>query len=163
MTVETKRRHCPICDAEVEMPADTVEGMAAAPKLISEAVRAASGGAGDGWSPAEIAAHLADIEVALGWRIRQILSEDEPELQPFDQNDWAAALRYGERDVEVALNAFAAQRAANVEILARLSEEGWERRFRHPEFGPASLRTLVRHISDHDLAHLTQIRGQKTV
>jgi hypothetical protein len=159
MTVTTTRRHCPICEAEVEMPADTVEGMAATPKLIAEAVRAASGGVGEGWSASEIAAHLADIEVALGWRLRQILSEDEPELQPFDQDDWAAALRYGERDVEVALNAFVAQRAANVEILARLSEEGWERRFRHPEFGPASLRTLVRHISDHDLVHLAQIQG----
>ncbi len=159
MTMGTTRRHCPICEAEVEMPADTVEGMAAAPKLPSLAVRAASGGADAGWSPSEIAAHLADIEVALGWRMRQILAEDEPALQPFDQDDWAVALRYGERDVEVALNAYAAQRAANVEILARLSEEGWQRRFKHPEFGPASLRTLVRHISDHDLAHLTQIRG----
>jgi len=159
MTVETTRRHCPICESEVEMPVDTVEGMAAAPKLIAEAVRAAPGGVGEGWSASEIAAHLADIEVVLGWRIRQVLSEDEPALQPFDQNDWAAALRYGERDTEVALKAYAAQRAANVEILAGLSEEGWERRFRHPEFGPASLRTLVRHISDHDLAHLAQIRG----
>ncbi len=159
MTVETTRRHCPICESEVEMPADTVEGMAEAPKLIAETVRAAPGGVGEGWSASEVAAHLADIEVALGWRLRQVLSEDEPELQPFDQDDWAAALRYGERDVEVALNAYAAQRAANVEILAGLSEEGWERRFRHPEFGPASLRTLVWHISDHDLAHLAQIRG----
>lgn len=159
MTVETTRRQCLICESEVEMPVDTVEGMAAAPKLIAEAVRAAPGGVGEGWSASEIAAHLADIEVALGWRIRQILSEDEPALQPFDQNDWAAALRYRERDVEVALKAYAAQRAANVEILAGLSEEGWERRFKHPEFGPASLRTLVRHISDHDLAHLVQIRG----
>jgi len=160
MTVEMTRRHCPICESEVEMPADTVEGMAAAPKLIAEAVRAAPGGVGEGWSASDIAAHLADIEVALGWRMRQVLAEDEPELQPFDQNDWAAALRYGERDVEVALNAYAALRAANVEILARLSEQGWERRFKHPEFGPASLRTLVRHISDHDLAHVAQIRGQ---
>ena len=160
MAVETTRRHCPICESEVEMPADTVEGMAVAPKLITEAVRAAPGGVGEGWSASEIAAHLADIEVALAWRLRQILSEDEPELQPFDQDDWAAALRYGERDVEVALNAYAAQRAANVEILAGLSEKGWERRFRHPEFGPASLRTLVRHISDHDLDHLRQVLEQ---
>ncbi len=157
--METTRRHCPICENEVEMPVDTVDGMAVAPKLIAEAVRAAPGGVGEGWSASEIAAHLADIEVALGWRIRQVLAVDEPALQPFDQNDWAAALRYGERDVEVALKAYAAQRAASVEILAGLSEEGWERRFRHPEFGPASLRTLVRHISDHDLAHLAQIRG----
>ena len=158
MSVEATRRHCPICEREVEMPVDTVEGMTAAPRLIAEAVRAAPGAVGEGWSASEIAAHLADIEVALGWRIRQVLSADEPELQPFDQNDWAAVLRYGERDVEVALNAYAAQRAANVEILAGLSEKGWERRFKHLEFGPASLRTLVRHISDHDLAHLTQIQ-----
>ena len=159
MAVETTRRHCPICEIEVEMPVDTVEGMSVAPKLIAEAVRAAPGGVGEGWSASEIAAHLADIEVVLGWRIRQVLSGDEPALQPFYQNDWAVALRYGERDTEVALKAYEAQRAANVEILARISEDGWERRFRHPEFGPASLRTLVRHISDHDLAHLAQIRG----
>ncbi len=142
------------------MPVDTLKGMAAAPELISQAVRSGRAKQGEGWSPAEIAVHLADIEVALGWRIRQILSQDEPELQPFDQDDWAAAMRYEERDAEVALSAYAAQRAANVEILGRLSDEGWERRFRHPEFGPASLRTLVRHISDHDLAHLRHIRGQ---
>ncbi len=157
MTVETTRRHCPICEAEVEMPADTLAGMAAAPGLIEEAVRSVRAKQDAGWSASEIAAHLADIEVALGWRMRQILAEDEPALQPFDQDDWAVALRYGERDVEVALNAYAAQRAANVEILARLPDEGWERRFKHSEFGPASLRTLVQHISDHDLAHLTQI------
>ena len=161
--METTRRHCRICESEVDMPADTVEGMTAAPKLIAEAVRAAPGGVGEGWSASEIAAHLADIEVSLGWRMRQVLSEDDPEVQPFDQNDWAAALRYGERDVEVALNAYAALRAANVEILAGLSEEGWERRFRHTDFGPASLRTLVRHISDHDLDHLRQMREQKNV
>jgi hypothetical protein len=159
MTVETTRRHCPICGTEVEMPVDTLKGMAAAPELISQAVRSGRAKQSEGWSPAEIAVHLADIEVTLGWRIRQILSQDEPELQPFDQDDWAAALRYGERDAEVALSAYAAQRAANVEILGWLSDEGWERRFRHLEFGPTSLRTLVRHISDHDLAHLTQIRG----
>ena len=141
------------------MPIDTLKSMATAPELISQAVRSGRPKQGEGWSPAEIAVHLADIEVTLGWRIRQILSQDEPELQPFDQDEWAAALHYGERGMEVALSAYAAQRAANVEILGRLSDEGWERRFRHPEFGPASLRTLVRHISDHDLAHRAQIRG----
>ncbi len=44
MTVETTRRHCPICEREVEMPADTVEGMASAPEAIAQAVWAAPGG-----------------------------------------------------------------------------------------------------------------------
>ena len=159
MTAETTRRHCPICGAEVEMPADTLTGMAAAPGLVAEAVRAAAASAREGWSPSEIAAHLADTEVGFSWRLRRILSEDEPEVRPFDQEVWAAALRYPERDPEVALQAYAAQRAANVEILAWLSEADWERGYRHPEFGRQSLRTLSRHKSDHDLAHLRQIRA----
>ncbi len=141
------------------MPTDTLAGMAAAPGLIGEAVRAAPPAGREGWSPAEIAAHLADIEVGFGWRLRRIISEDVPALHPFDQEVWAAALRYGEREANVSLEAYAAQRAVNVEIMGRLSEGDWERRFAHPEFGGLTLRDLVEHISDHDLAHLKQIGG----
>ena len=72
---------------------------------------------------------------------------------------WRDLGKYADRNVDVSLEAYAAQRAANVEVLSRLSDAEWERRFRHPEFGRQSLRTLARHISDHDLAHLRQIRG----
>ena len=47
----------------------------------------------------------------------------------------------------------------NVEVLSRLSEEEWERRFRHREFGVQGLRVLVRHIADHDIEHLRQIEA----
>jgi hypothetical protein len=91
--------------------------------------------------------------------MRQTLAETEPELEPFDQERWASALRYAERDVETSLTAYAAQRAANVELLSRLSDGDWERRFRHREFGVQPLRVLVRHIADHDIEHLRQIEA----
>jgi hypothetical protein len=142
------------------MPVDTLAALAAAPKMIAEAVRSGRLKSAEGWSPSEVAAHLADTEVAFGWRLRQTLSENGPELQGFDQGRWATALQYQKRNAEVSLNAYAAARAANVELLRMLDEAGWERGFRHSEFGRLTLRAMVWHISDHDLAHLRQIRGE---
>jgi len=159
MNIETTRQFCPICSAEIEVPVDIIAAMAAAPGLITEAVRRAPLSGGDGWSPAEVAVHLADTEIVTGWRLRQILAEDEPTIQPYDQEKWAAALRYRERDVGLALEAFAAARRANLEILGLLSDDEWERACVQPEYGRQTLRTRVRHKSDHDIAHLRQIRG----
>jgi len=128
--------------------------------LIAEALRSGWTGEGAGWSPREVVAHLADSEVAFGWRLRQTLAEDEPELQPFDQERWAAATHYDRRDASVSLRAYAAARAANVDVLRMLDDAGWERRFRHPEFGGQTLRKLACHESDHDLLHLRQMRGE---
>src|ERR1700742_1446613 len=41
------------------------------------------------WTGAQILAHLADCEIAFGYRIRQIISEPELPIQPFDQDRWA--------------------------------------------------------------------------
>ncbi len=158
MSVATVPSYCPICATEVDMPVDTIAAMSAAPGLIADAVREAPGAAA-GWSPAEVATHLADTEVVTGWRLRQILAEDTPTLQPYDQEKWAAALRYQQRDPDLALESFAAARRANLEILRLLSDEEWERAYIQPEYGRQTLRTKIRHMSDHDLAHLRQIHG----
>ena len=159
MTTETAPEYCVICSAEVDMPVDTLGSMAAAPQRIAEAVRASSSSGGQGWSPAEVAAHLADTEVVTGWRLRQTLAEDEPTIQPYDQEKWATALHYDKRDIDLALEAFASARRANLELLRLLSGDDWERAYRHLEYGRLTLRQKIRHISDHDLAHLRQIRG----
>jgi len=141
------------------MPLDTLTALAAAPELIAGAVRGVQAAKREGWSPAEVATHLADTEVVTGWRIRQILALDEPQIQPYDQEKWAAALRYGERDLDLSLEAFASARRTNLEILQLLPEADWDRGYLQPEYGRQTLRTLIRHKSDHDLAHLRQIRG----
>ncbi len=43
------------------------------------------------WSAGEIVTHLADCEIALSWRMRQILGAPGTPLQPFDQDAWAAS------------------------------------------------------------------------
>ena len=160
MEFETINRFCPICDDDTLMPADMFGTMAEMPKLVSRSFREPRRIEGEGWTPHEVAAHLADIEVALGWRIRQVLSEDEPVLQPFDQDLWAASLHYGERELATSLATYAANRQANLELLRAAGDAGLDRKYRHPQFGNRPLRVLIDHISDHDIAHLRQIRGE---
>ncbi|HUF53580.1 MAG TPA: DinB family protein [Dehalococcoidia bacterium] len=161
MDFPTKPNHCLICDAEVEIPADLFAGMSEMPKIIARAFKEPHAmGSGAEWSPPEVVAHLADIEVSLGWRIRQVLAEDAPMLQAFDQDAWADVMRYNERELAVSLAAYGANRQLNLEILRRAGEPGIQRIYRHPEFGERPLRILVEHIADHDLAHLRQIRGE---
>ena len=99
---ETITAYCPVCGTGAERPRDILIGMANTPQAIAAAVRDAST-TREGRSAPEIAAHLADVEVGLAWRIRQTLSEKEPEIQPFDQEAWAIATRYSERDTEASL------------------------------------------------------------
>jgi hypothetical protein len=158
---ETRKNDCPICDAEVDIPADIFGTMAEMPKLVSRSFREPRPiTAGAGWTPHEVAAHLADIEVALGWRIRQTLAEDEPTLQPFDQDLWGANLHYSGRELATSLATYAANRQSNLELLRTAGDECLERKFRHPEFGDRPLRVLIFHIADHDILHLRQIRGE---
>src|SRR6266545_7076812 len=56
------------------------------------------------WSVRQILAHLADCELVFGFRFRQTVAEDNPTLQPFDQDRWAA--QYDGYDALTALETF---------------------------------------------------------
>jgi hypothetical protein len=157
---ETRKNDCPLCGATVDMPVDMFGVMAEMPKLVSRSFREPRALSGEGWTPHEVASHLADAEVVLGWRIRQILTEDEPMLQPFDQDVWAAKLHYGARELATSLATFSANRQANLELLRFAGDAGLDRKYRHPEFGNPTLREKIEHIADHDVAHLRQVRGE---
>ncbi len=157
---ETRKNDCPICGQAMDIPVDMPAVMAEMPKLVSRSFKEPRPFDRQGWSPHEVAAHLADAEVVLGWRIRQILSEDEPMLQPFDQDVWAERLHYSRRELATSLATFSANRQANLELLRFAGDAGLERKYHHPEFGHRPLSVLIEHIADHDVAHLHQVRGK---
>jgi hypothetical protein len=128
------------------------------PRLLEEALASARLPT-EGWGPREIAAHLADTELFRGWRIRRILAEETPLIERFNEEAWAAALSYSERDIPTSLATFGANRRANLELLTLAGEAALARTYRHAELGRLTLRDLIWHTSDHDLAHLRQLRG----
>jgi len=107
------------------------------------------------WTGKQILAHLADAEIGIGFRIRQVLSEENHRIQPWDEASWAR--RYNDVDVESALASYLASRRWNLSLLRGLSSEDLEREAFHPERGPEKLGTVVRVLAGHDLNHLAQL------
>lgn len=109
------------------------------------------------WSRLEVAAHLADSEVAIAWRFRLAIAQDRPPLTGYDQDAWADRLGYSESALADALEVFEVLRAANVRLLRRLEPADWERVAVHAERGEESVRHMARLFAGHDLLHLRQI------
>ena len=108
------------------------------------------------WSPAQIVAHLADCEIAFGFRLRQTLAEDGPVMQPFDQDKWAVT--YGGVSASQALEAFIAMRKWNLRLIEAALPVAAGRKTTHPERGTMTFQIVVETMAGHDLNHLGQLR-----
>ena len=109
------------------------------------------------WSAIQVIQHLADTEVVYAWRTRQILTEDRPPIQGFDQDAWARALGYADADLGVALGQLRGVRTANLRLWRSLTSAQRARVGLHSERGPESLDLLIRIMGAHDLVHRRQI------
>lgn len=108
------------------------------------------------WSPAEIVCHLADCDVAFGFRLRQTLAEENHVIQPFDQEKWAAS--YTGISAAQALEVFSALRAWNLVLIGKALPHAAMKAVRHPERGAMTFATIVETMAGHDLNHLGQLR-----
>jgi hypothetical protein len=113
------------------------------------------------WSVVAVVQHLADSELVYGYRLRMTVAHDRPPIQGYDQDLWAANLRYDDARIEDALADFEAMRTMNLRFLRALPEEAWERVGLHAERGEESVRKLTRMMGGHDLVHLRQIERIK--
>jgi hypothetical protein len=109
------------------------------------------------WSVLEVIQHLADTEVVYAWRTRQILTQDRPEIQGYDQDAWARTLRYGAADLAVTLGQLRGVRTANLRLWRSLTPAQLARVGLHSERGPESMDLVIRIMGAHDLVHRRQI------
>ena len=109
------------------------------------------------WSAAEIVHHLADSETISGHRLRRLLVEDRPLIQGYDQDQFAAQLRYNERDIAPALEAFRAARATTSQLLDLMTEDDWHREGTHSESGSYSAEDWLKIYAAHAHNHAAQI------
>jgi hypothetical protein len=109
------------------------------------------------WSPRQIFIHLADCELAFGFRYRQTLAEDNHTVQPFDQDKWAGA--YAAYDARQALETFAALRRWNMALISKLTPEQMAKGVMHPERGQETFLGLVEISAGHDINHLRQLEN----
>ncbi len=135
----------------------------AAPKKLASLVKGkakkqlARRPAPDKWSIAEIMAHLADAEVAIAWRLRQILANNAAPIQAYDQDSWAQTFDYAHRDPRKSLASYRALREANLLLLQSVPQKLWDNYGVHEERGKESIGHIVRMVAGHDINHLRQI------
>ncbi len=113
----------------------------------------------DKWSMAEIAAHLADAEIAISWRLRQILSNNAVPIQAYDQNSWATTFNYDRRDPNQSIEMFRVLRENNLILLKSVPRKLWDNYGVHEERGKESVDHVVRMVAGHDINHLRQIEA----
>ncbi len=117
------------------------------------------------WSLRELTAHLADCELAFGFRLRQALPPigegiDAPQLppiQPFDQDVWAT--RYAPYDFPTSLATFEVLRTWNLRLLTTIRPQDKTQPVTHPERGELTFWTLVETIAGHDNHHIRLLEG----
>jgi hypothetical protein len=110
------------------------------------------------WSACEIVHHLADSEMRAALRLRQLLTEDRPAIQGYDEALYAQRLNYNARDIAPALEAFRAARATSAQLLAHMTEEDWAREGTHPEHARYTADTWLEIYAAHAYGHAAQIR-----
>lgn len=110
------------------------------------------------WSACEIVQHLADSEMRAAMRLRQLLTEDRPLIQSYDQELYAARLNYNARDIAPALEAFRGARSTTAQLLAQMTDEDWAREGTHPEYPRYTADNWLEIYAAHAHNHAAQIR-----
>ena len=111
------------------------------------------------WSIAEILAHLADAEIVASWRMRSVIGENGITIQPFDQDAWASAFNYQDRNARRSLDLFRTLRENNLAMLDEISKETWDHYGMHLERGKESIAHLARMFAGHDTNHVLQVEA----
>lgn len=110
------------------------------------------------WSIHDVVQHLTDAETAFLWRTRLICAEaEEPVLQGYDQDRWAARLRYQDAPFEEVLEELIVMRRRNLRLIRTLGPEELAKAGRHVERGLKSLALMLPLMAGHDLVHRRQI------
>jgi DinB superfamily len=109
------------------------------------------------WAIIEVVAHLADTEERALGRVRRMVAEDTPFLEPFDQEALAEERHYLDLDLEGELARLEELRREHLAVLEGLDASGWERTGRHGQHGRMSVELYETHVAAEEVDHLAQI------
>ena len=114
------------------------------------------------WDARKILIHLAQSEVALGYRARMTLTSPGYLAQSFDQDQWMlieAGGAGGSRGCSGhdALDAFLGLAAMNIALFASLSDADRASALSHPEYGSLTVDWIIHQMAGHQIHHLGQL------
>jgi len=106
------------------------------------------------WSTLEVVAHIADFDPIYVDRMKRVIAEDTPTLLGADEQKFAAALCYHERDLQEELTIIETSRSQFARILRKLPDAALQRIGNHNERGPLTLEKLLTGVNAHIAHHV---------
>jgi uncharacterized damage-inducible protein DinB len=85
-----------------------------------------------GWNGRQVIHHVADSHMNAYVRFRLALTEDNPTIKPYEEQDWAELPDVAATPITVSLALLEALHTRFVTLLHHLTEEQWQRTFYHP-------------------------------
>jgi DinB superfamily len=133
------------------------------------------------WDARQILTHLAQSEIALGYRARMALTTPGYAAQPFDQDAWmnieaggavgadvagqpgspaeARSAKVGGLTGHDALDAFVGTAVLNIALFASLSDRDRAITLSHPEYGALTVDWIIHQMAGHQIHHLKQLEA----
>ncbi len=109
------------------------------------------------WTVRQIVHHLPDSHMNSVTRLKLILTEDVPTIQPYDQDLWAELHDVHHTPIEASLLILRGLHERWCDLFESLDEAQWSRKGYHPEIGDITPVDLVQIYSDHCDEHIDQI------
>ncbi len=114
-----------------------------------------------GWTVRQVVHHLADSHMNAFIRLKLALTENTPQIKPYDEKEWAKLADVEGVHIDYSLALLQGLHARWSALLSSLSPEQLDRTFLHPESGVQKLdRTLQTYAwhCRHHVAHITRLR-----
>jgi uncharacterized damage-inducible protein DinB len=153
-----------------ELRQAAIDDIAATPAKVRAAVAGLSEAQLDtryregGWTVRQVVHHIADSHMNAYIRLRFALTENQPTIKPYDENNWANLEDARSAPVEVSLRLIEPLHERWVRLLHSVKTEQYARTMVHPDHGVRNLDWLLFLYSwhgKHHTAHITELRKQK--
>ena len=141
-----------------------IDGLAAVPDRVAELIAGLDEEtlrrqpAEGEWSMKEVCGHLVVDACTWQERFTLITTQTDPYLKRFDPVAGVREGGYQEAPIEETLDEFRRIRRETIEMLSKLTPEGWERAGRHWSEGPVTIAEACAIALDHAESHLEQLR-----
>ena len=140
-----------------------IEKIRALPALVAEAVKGLKDDQLDtpyregGWTVRQVVHHLADSHMNAFVRMKLMLTEDRPNLKPYNQEDWAKLVDSAKLPVESSVLILKGLHERWTKLMDGLPLEAWKRTGNHLEHGLMTLDDVLTTYSEHGEKHVATI------
>jgi hypothetical protein len=113
----------------------------------------------DKWSPLEYGCHVRDVFTLYDYRLRLMLTEDDPLYPNWDQDETAVADRYDTQDPVTVAGELAGAAETLAARFSALTDDQWTRPGRRSDGARFTVETFARYLVHDPVHHLYDVTG----